>query len=88
MGNDHSFWQKVFEILEHYLTKWKKTLVIVVGKSSHRKQIHSSYDSSPVWEMIIHFGNKCLKGVRALRGYFGPHMRSKNKSCSSQVSSY
>ena len=27
------------------------------------------------------------KGVRALRGYFGPPMRSKNKSCSSQVSS-
>ena len=29
-----------------------------------------------------------IKGVRALRGYFGPPMRSKNKSCSSQVSSY
>ena len=29
-----------------------------------------------------------FKGVRALRGYFGPPMRSKNKSCSSQVSSY
>ena len=28
------------------------------------------------------------KGARALRGYFGPPMRSKNKSCSSQVSSY
>ena len=28
------------------------------------------------------------KGVRALRGYFGPPMRSKNESCSSQVSSY
>ena len=28
------------------------------------------------------------KGVRELRGYFGPPMRSKNKSCSSQVSSY
>ena len=28
------------------------------------------------------------KGVRALRGYFGPRMRSKNKSCSLQVSSY
>ena len=31
------------------------------------------------------------KGVRALRGYFAPPptpMRSKNKSCSSQVSSY
>ena len=27
-------------------------------------------------------------GVHALRGYFGPPMRSKNKSCSSQVSSY
>ena len=29
-----------------------------------------------------------LKGVRALRGYFGSPMRSKNKICSSQVSSY
>ena len=29
-----------------------------------------------------------FKGVRALRGYFGPPMRSKNKSCSLQVSSY
>ena len=29
-----------------------------------------------------------LKGGRALRGYFGPPMRSKNKSCFSQVSSY
>ena len=29
-----------------------------------------------------------LKGVRALRGYFGPPMRSKNKSCSSQVFLY
>ena len=28
------------------------------------------------------------KGVRALRGYFGSPMRSKNKSSSSQVSSY
>ena len=28
------------------------------------------------------------KGVRALRGFFGPPVRSKNKSCSSQVSSY
>ena len=28
------------------------------------------------------------KGVRALRGYFGPPMRSKNKSCSSQDSFY
>ena len=28
------------------------------------------------------------KGGRALRGYFGPPMRSKNKSWSSQVSSY
>ena len=28
------------------------------------------------------------KGVRALRGYFGPPMRSKNKSCSLQVSLY
>ena len=28
------------------------------------------------------------KGVRALRGYFGPPLRSKNKSCSSQVSLY
>ena len=28
------------------------------------------------------------KGVRALRGYFGPPMRSKNKSCFLQVSSY
>ena len=27
-------------------------------------------------------------GVRALRGYFGPPMRSKNKSCSSKVSLY
>ena len=31
---------------------------------------------------------KIGKGVRALRGYFGPPMMSKNKSCSSQVSSY
>ena len=29
---------------------------------------------------------KKKKGVRALRGYFGPPMRSKNKSLSSQVS--
>ena len=29
-----------------------------------------------------------MKGVRALRGYFGPPLRSKNKSCSLQVSSY
>ena len=28
------------------------------------------------------------KGVCALRGYFGLPMRSKNKGCSSQVSSY
>ena len=28
------------------------------------------------------------KGVCAFRGYFGPPMRSKNKSCSSPVSSY
>ena len=28
------------------------------------------------------------KGVRALRGYFGPPMRSKNENCFSQVSSY
>ena len=28
------------------------------------------------------------KGVRALRGYFGPPMSSKNKICSSQTSSY
>ena len=28
------------------------------------------------------------EGGRALRGYFGPPMRSKNKSCSSQVCSY
>ena len=28
------------------------------------------------------------KGVRALRGYFDLPMRSKNKSCSSQVSLY
>ena len=29
-----------------------------------------------------------LKGVRALRGYFSSPMKSKNKSCSSQVSFY
>ena len=29
-----------------------------------------------------------IKEVRAFEGYFGPPMRSKNKSCSSQVSSY
>ena len=31
---------------------------------------------------------KKIKGGRALRGYFGPPMRSKNKNCSAQVSSY
>ena len=31
---------------------------------------------------------KAGKGIRALRGYFGPPLRSKIKSCSSQVSSY
>ena len=29
-----------------------------------------------------------MKGVRALRGYFGPPMRPKNENCLSQVSSY
>ena len=29
-----------------------------------------------------------VKGVRALRGYFGPPMRQKNENCFSQVSSY
>ena len=29
-----------------------------------------------------------LKGARALRGYFGPSMKSNNKSCSSQVTSF
>ena len=46
---------------------------------------------------IIHFARVCShdddfnnknKGVRALRGYFGPPISSKNKRCSSQVSSY
>ena len=33
-------------------------------------------------------GKAKRKGGRALRGYLGPPMRSKNESCSSQVSSY
>ena len=33
-------------------------------------------------------GSNFIKGVRALRGYFGPPMRSKSKNCSSQVSSF
>ena len=34
------------------------------------------------------FLDRGSKGVRAIRGYFGPPIRSKNKSCLSQVSSY
>ena len=37
---------------------------------------------------VLHTSSICFKGVCALRGYFGPPMRSKNKSCSSQVSLY
>ena len=37
---------------------------------------------------FLNYPMKMKKGVCALRGYFGPPMRSKNKSCSSQVSSY
>ena len=29
-----------------------------------------------------------IKGVRGLRGHFGPPMRPKNENCFSQVSSY
>ena len=48
------------------------------------------HDSSSQPDVDI-FDQLCTarkKGGRALRGYFGPPMRSKNKSCSSQVSSY
>ena len=57
------------------------------------------YNHVPILTYVMHFGSqklscfleillKFFKGGRALRGYFGPPMRSKNKSCSSQVSSY
>ena len=39
-------------------------------------------------KLIIYQSPIKLKRLRALRGYFGPPMRSKNKSCSSQVSPY
>ena len=37
---------------------------------------------------ISHRCQRKSKWVRALRGYFGPPMRSKTKSCPSQVSLY
>ena len=39
-------------------------------------------------EVVNKIKKNIRKGVNALRGYFGPPMRSKNKSGSTQVSSY
>ena len=50
--------------------------------------------SSLLWSVSLNPHNSLtlwdiwIKGVRALRDYFGPPMRSKNRSCSSLVSSY
>ena len=55
--------------------------------ASHYLLLCLSSPNFPSGCAVFFLRKQLLKGVRALRGYFGPPMRSK-KSDSSQVSSY
>ena len=53
------------------------TIEFMFQKSLQQEWFKSNLDFR--YQIIV----SSIKGVRALRGYFGPPMRSKNKNCSS-----